>query len=202
MPENINKKSLVILNFLYKYRQLENANTIAKILDMDSRSVSQSLKYLHGRGLIEIQENCIAITVRGDKFIDEYFSNVLKHKVKDKKALEDLIYEFKGLDYHFKTIIMRWQVRADSQKRLLEFLEKINEEVKTKIISKLVDYIPWIQEYGRRLDLALERVRQGDTLYLVKDRGSYYNTWYEMKDDIYRLGRLFKIDLRPVVVPW
>jgi len=193
--------AILILNLIYKYKWFENPETIAKALSVDVGTVESVLRYLEAEEFIEVQEGGVFITAKGEKFIDDYFSNVLKKRVKDRKFLEDLIHKFKGMDYHLKTIVMRLQVKADSYEKLLEVLEKLNNEVKVDVISPLTDYIPWMGDYGRRLDLALSEVKNGNEFYLVREHGSYYNVWYEMKDDIYRLGKLFSIDTRPVILP-
>jgi pyruvate,orthophosphate dikinase len=100
-----------------------------------------------------------------------------------------------------KDIVTAWQMKevdgeqvlndhadADYDAAVLERLAGLHVEA-TAWISPLIEGLPRLASYGRRLDGAAARAAAGDGMYIASPRvDSYHGVWFELHEDLIRLS--------------
>ena len=109
--------------------------------------------------------------------------------------------EFDNLNVRFKDLVTRWQVKVvfgtqtvndhrdpDYDFTVLDHIFSLHEKVK-RTLAEMDGALPAcnFQNYALRLDQAVEKIKQGDADYLVRNGASYHNVWFEMHESILKL---------------
>ncbi len=108
---------------------------------------------------------------------------------------------FLVLDGRMKTIVTAWQMRevdgqqvlndhsdADYDAGVLAQLAQLHVDA-TAWIRPLLDGLPRLASYARRLEAAAAAAAGGDRLYIASPRvDSYHGVWFELHEDLIRLA--------------
>jgi len=112
-------------------------------------------------------------------------------------ALED----FQSLDTHIKEAVTDWQLRLDGSERVpndhtnarwdaavIERLTTTLDRAETWL-TPLATRLPRLRRYASRLDIALEKVGEGDGRFIASPRvDSLHGVWFELHEDLIRLA--------------
>jgi pyruvate,orthophosphate dikinase len=108
---------------------------------------------------------------------------------------------FLALDGRMKTIVTAWQMRevegqqvlndhtdADYDAGVLAQLAQLHVDA-TAWLRPLLQGLPRLASYARRLDAAAAAAAAGDRLYIASPRvDSYHGVWFELHEDLIRLA--------------
>lgn len=153
--------------------------------------LSLSLSALATAGLIEI-EGLIAPTQAGLDALDTWYAG--DRAALDAARVDAMHAEFRPLDVRVKRVAAAWQDADarnnwDSRMSAIEALAAVHAEAMS-YIDRHEKFVPRLDEYRKRLTLAIERVMNGDTNYVVKvTLDSYHTIWFQFHEDLLRLLR-------------
>jgi len=109
--------------------------------------------------------------------------------------------EFDDLNVRFKDLVTKWQVKVvfgtqavndhrdpDYDFTVLDQIFSLHEKVK-RTLAEMDSTLPAcdFRNYALRLDQAVEKIKQGNADYLVRNGASYHNVWFEMHESILKL---------------
>jgi hypothetical protein len=112
-------------------------------------------------------------------------------------AIEKIGETFTPVNSAFKHLITRWQMREIDGKQVrndhadlvydgqvIDELGTVNAEVGV-IINNIKSNLPRFDDYRRRLDEALMKIRAGELRYMAApDAESYHTVWFELHQDL------------------
>jgi pyruvate, orthophosphate dikinase len=112
--------------------------------------------------------------------------------------LRELYQAFCEVNAELKATITAWQLRPDGvpndhsdaayDKRIVARLAEHHAKSQA-IVQRIVEAAPRLGHYPRRLEHALERLREGDMTYMARPiTDSYHTVWFELHQDLIGLA--------------
>lgn len=164
------------------------ARTPEEIIGAGPR-VGEALAALSAAGFIET-DGIIAPTDAGIAALEGWYESARSRL--DEARRNRLHDEFRPLDVSLKKVTTAWQEADarddwDARMSVLEELQKLHREA-LAYIARHATVVPRLDEYNRRLSAALDKVLNGDTVYVAGvDTDSYHTIWFQMHEDLLRL---------------
>ena len=176
----------IILNYIdIKYAVDSEALKSSGLVS--SNIVEDVLSRLKMRGYLKTEESLLTLTEEGQKALSSHRIEMLKALGSEAgEKLGEVSEKLNNVGYYLRFTVARHQLRADGRVRILESLEEAHEEIK-EILEELSKLLPHFKQYLRRLGEALQRIKEGDDLYIVWNPNSYYNVYSEMRADLAKL---------------
>lgn len=158
------------------------------IIGYRGADIAADIGALTSAGLIEI-DGFLMPTEAGIATLEGWYA-------KDRAGLGEpdrdaVIARFRPLDLEIKRLATRWQDADerddwDGRMSVIEALNVLHDNI-GKFIAEHRDRLPRFEEFGDRLGIALEKILDGETDYVVSVRlPSYHTVWFEFHEDLLR----------------
>jgi hypothetical protein len=140
------------------------------------------------------------ITAQGETAMGSYRRSLVVQSGQ-KEKFEEECEEFDDLNTKFKELVTKWQVKIvfgtqtindhkdpDYDFTILDQVFSLHQEV-GRTLAEMDATLPAcnFRNYTLRLDQAVEKIKQGNTDFLVRNSASYHNVWFEMHESILKL---------------
>lgn len=184
-----------ILNFLDIYSSGSSIDRIQIGTGLDFDRLASILQEGLDKKLVEKKGDTWGITPEGVKEVQSYRKSTLTQP----EAIGKIYHEFDKLNDKFKKLVTRWQIRnfggtsvpnvhddPEYDFGIICDLSDIHDEV-VRIFGELTKIIPRYKHYVERMGSALEKIKKEKHGYLVENKESYHNIWFELHEDLLRL---------------
>jgi hypothetical protein len=111
----------------------------------------------------------------------------------DQSVLSKSYDEFRAVNQVFKELISDWQIKEGQPNShddpeydgaVLDRLDDVHQQV-LPIIAAITTVLPRLGAYGKKLDSALAKVKDGDTVWLARPIiDSYHTVWFELHEEL------------------
>ena len=181
------------------------AETIAETANLSIEQAQQQLDALIARHWAENTRMGVRLTAEGKAEADRLIA--AERDMTDASRTKDLYERFCDLNNAFKSLVTDWQMRSvdgativnshqdeDYDRSVLERLDDLHPRM-LQLIGDLAQALPRLGGYGPRFDVALERIRKGETRYLTAPIiDSYHTVWFELHQDLIQVCGLNRSD--------
>ncbi len=172
---------------------------LAPALRVTEEAATAVLEQLAGDGLAEAAGPMFKLTEEGKSLAGELMAADREQWGAD-EALAALD-AFLVLDHRMKHIVTAWQMREVDGEQVLN--DHTDDEYDAKVLADLAalhteaavwfgtltEGLPRLAEYGKRLDIAAERVAEGDHSFIAAPMAdSYHTIWFELHEDLIQLA--------------
>lgn len=175
------------------------ADMLAPALGVSADEATELLDRLTADGIATDSSGMFSLTADGKALGAEMLASDRERwgPAHAKAALD----RFLALDARIKTIVTAWQMKevdgqqvlndhadADYDAAVLADLAALHADASAWIMP-LLDSLPRLVSYARRLDGAAAAAAAGDGLYIASPRvDSYHGVWFELHEDLIRLA--------------
>lgn len=174
MEVELEKDEFQILNYLDIYKTVNNLEKFEEGTGLESDMVEIILTELKDR---EYVEDDWEITSQGEGTAHSYRQQALEESGKKDEALE-LCDKFEEINSEFKDLVTEYQEeKADtlpgeeSPSIPMNRLEDIHKET-IEVLNQFSDIFSMFERYIERFNFALDKLKEGESEYLVKDKAS------------------------------
>lgn len=172
-------------------RKIAFAGVVASvddILGVPREHLAENLARLVSDGLVTA-DDIVMLTESGTQTVEDRYT---QERLGFADMEDAVISDFRPLDRELKRIARAWQDSEAAD----DWDSKLNEVAALSALStgasafvrKYGDRLPRLEEYDRRLALALRKVESGETEYVVAVRvDSFHTIWFQFHEDLLRL---------------
>ena len=159
-------------------------------LGEDPAEVAATLASLTEAGLL-VQNKTLRISPEGRERLNSLLAE--ERSGIDQNALAKSYDEFRAVNNTFKALVSDWQIKdgqpnphddADYDAAVLRRLDGVHEQV-SPIVAAVTALVPRLGAYGTKLNVAVEKVRGGDSIWLARPIiDSYHTVWFELHEEL------------------
>lgn len=159
-------------------------------LGEDASDVAATLASLTEAGLL-VQAKSLRISPEGRERLNSLLAE--ERSGIDQNALAKSYGEFRAVNNTFKELVSDWQIKdgqpnphddADYDGAVLSRLDGVHEQV-SPIVAAVTALVPRLGAYGRKLNVALQKVKGGDSIWLARPIiDSYHTVWFELHEEL------------------
>jgi DNA-binding MarR family transcriptional regulator len=159
-------------------------------LGEDSADVAATVSSLTTAGLL-VHNKTLRISPEGRERLNALLAE--ERSSIDQNALAKSYDEFRGVNDTFKALVSDWQIKdgqpnshedADYDAAVLGRLDGVHEQV-SPIVAAVSALVPRLTAYGTKLNVALEKVKGGDSIWLARPIiDSYHTVWFELHEEL------------------
>lgn len=203
MEPQLNEDEFRVLNYLDIFKTVTAANPIGTSTGLEADKLMSILRSLVEKGYSvgdgSLEQAAWKITALGESTVGSYRRSLVVQSGQGEFNRE--CEEFDDLNAKFKELVTKWQIKVvfgtqtvndhrdpDYDFTVLDQVFSLHQKVK-RTLAEMDATLPAcnFRNYALRLDQAVEKIRQGDTDYLVRNGASYHNVWFEMHESILKL---------------
>jgi predicted transcriptional regulator len=176
-------EEFAVLNFI-DIKFIVPFNLIVSVFGENFEGIENVIERLVKEGYVKEYEKSYSITELGKgrvKLIRREFVNGLTSE--ERQLLKNVGSILGDLSYFLQYTITKFQLKADSQKDIINSIEEVHNQV-TLALKSLLPLLPHYKMYLDRLKESLAKIKNGDTLFIVNEPNSYYYVFYELHADI------------------
>jgi len=202
MELQIKEKEFLVLNHLDIFRSIMDIDPVHGSTGLRSEEIVACLLKFKEEGIVvkEMYEGRERwkITPMGNKVANSYRQFILA-KTGQKEAIIKKCEEFEDLNVNLKELVTNWQMKIidgipiindhsdpEYDSAILKQIFDLHENV-IKTLEEMASIILMYKNYIKRLDLAIKKLREGEFNYLIKNKDSYHNVWFELHESILKL---------------
>jgi hypothetical protein len=159
-------------------------------LDEDPADVAATLAQLAADGLL-VQAKTVRVSPEGRDRLNTLLAE--ERSGIDQSVLSKSYDEFRAVNQVFKELISDWQIKEGQPNThddpeydgaVLDRLDDVHQQV-LPIIAAVTTVLPRLGAYGKKLDSALAKVKDGDTVWLARPIiDSYHTVWFELHEEL------------------
>jgi hypothetical protein len=159
-------------------------------LDEDPADVAATLAQLAADGLL-VQAKTVRVSPEGRDRLNALLAE--ERSGIDQSVLSKSYDEFRAVNQVFKELISDWQIKEGQPNShddpeydgaVLDRLDDVHQQV-LPIIAAVTTVLPRLGAYGKKLDSALAKVKDGDTVWLARPIiDSYHTVWFELHEEL------------------
>jgi hypothetical protein len=159
-------------------------------LDEDPADVAATLAQLAADGLL-VQAKTVRVSPEGRDRLNTLLAE--ERSGIDQSVLSKSYDEFRTVNQVFKELISDWQIKEGQPNThddpeydgaVLDRLDDVHQQV-LPIIAAVTTVLPRLGAYGKKLDSALAKVKDGDTVWLARPIiDSYHTVWFELHEEL------------------
>jgi DNA-binding MarR family transcriptional regulator len=163
---------------------------LAATLDEDPADVAATLAQLAADGLL-VQAKTVRVSPEGRDRLNALLAE--ERSGIDQSVLSKSYDEFRAVNQVFKELISDWQIKEGQPNShddpeydgaVLDRLDDVHQQV-LPIIAAVTTVLPRLGGYGKKLDSALAKVKDGDTVWLARPIiDSYHTVWFELHEEL------------------
>lgn len=198
---SLSEDEFMVLNYLDIYKSVIDISVLQEAIGLESHKVELLLLGLEKKGYVTKTVSNGAyweITPSGESVINAH-RRLMLDQVEQKADVIKSCEDFEDINVKFKNLVTMWQMKSidgifvindhndpEYDAKILNDLFVLHKDV-VKVVEKLAKVFSRYKRYINRLDYAIEKMKNGEHDYLVKDPKSYHNVWYELHEDILKL---------------
>jgi len=179
-------EEFAVLNFIdIKYSV--PLDLLVSVLGKNFKDIETVIEKLVKEGYVKEYEKSFLLTELGRERVKLNRREIVNGLTnEEKQLLKKIDSTLCDLSYFLQYNVTKFQLRADSQRDIINSIEEINNEV-TLALKNLLPSLPHLKIYLDRLEESLSKIRDGNILFIVYEPNSYYYVFYEMRTDIRNL---------------
>ena len=165
-------EEFAVLNFI-DIKFIVPFNLIVSVFGENFEGIENVIERLVKEGYVKEYEKSYSITELGKgrvKLIRREFVNGLTSE--ERQLLKNVGSILGDLSYFLQYTITKFQLKADSQKDIINSIEEVHNQV-TLALKSLLPLLPHYKMYLDRLKESLAKIKNGDTLFIVNEPNSY-----------------------------
>ncbi|GAC67376.1 hypothetical protein [Gordonia soli] len=181
-------------------RQLATGEQLADIIDEDAETITTHLDAATADGKAIAARGAYMITPAGRTHLDGLYPEAFAAQRGD-PALVDTLADFEqGINKQILAVMTSWQTvtvdgaeqpndhsDADHDAKVIDKLARLHDRA-TVQLAPFADADPLTKRFLARLEIAQQRVDQGDNDYVSNVRiDSYHTVWYQMHEHLLRV---------------
>jgi hypothetical protein len=193
---SLTAQEFVVLNYLDIRKFIAGPEAVETATGLNSDEVRAILERFEREGYFLSGE--MHITSKGEGAAKSYRQNELGEA--ERNTLVTVYEGFGRADTKIKQLVTDWQVRRISGSQVVN--DHTDREYDFMILSRLFDLhgqtgrifselLPIVGRYGtywKRLNLAIEKIKEGNSDYLSRPSlDSYHTVWFEFHEDLLKL---------------
>jgi hypothetical protein len=202
METSLSEDEFAVLNYLDIFKSITDIDSIKISTDLESERIKAILAKFLEEGYVEKEvygERGMWNIKKVGERVAALHRQLLLEKTGRKDAVIKKCEEFEELNVKFKELVTSWQIRvvdgvpiindhsdAEYDSIILNKIFSLHEDVK-RTLEELASFISMYRSYVKRLDFAIEKLKEGETDYLTKAQSSYHNVWFELHESILKL---------------
>jgi pyruvate,water dikinase len=178
-----------------------NAEQVAAAVGTEPAHAETVLEALIASGACEQRPRGIRLTKPGRAGLEQLLAD--ERAQIDPHAMEAVYAEFTPINADFKSLVTRWQQRdgdandhsdATYDAAILLELEQVHDRL-MPVLERAAEAVPRLQHYPPRFTKALDRIRAGDHIWLLRPViDSYHTVWFELHEDLIGASGLTRLD--------
>lgn len=163
---------------------------LAATVGEDPTEVAATVAQLTAAGLL-VEGKTLRISPEGRERLNALLAE--ERSGIDQNVLAKSYDDFRAVNNEFKALVSDWQLKdgqpnahddAEYDAAVLGRLDGVHEKV-SPIVVTVTTLLPRLGAYGKKLDAALVKVKDGDTAWLARPIiDSYHTVWFELHEEL------------------
>lgn len=177
-----------------------NPADLAATVDLDPTVVATTIAALTEGGLL-VEGKTLRLSPDGRAKLSELLAK--EHESIDAAAVAAAYNDFRSVNADFKALVSDWQLKngepnihddADYDAAVLTRLDDVHTRVMPIVVAATTQ-VPRLSGYSDKLDVALAKVKAGDTTWLTRPIiDSYHTVWFELHEELILAAGLTRED--------
>ncbi len=180
---------LIVLQAVRLKGRVSEADLAATVGE-DPADVAATVAQLVAAGLL-VEGKMLRISPEGRERLNALLTE--ERSGIDQNVLAKSYDDFRAVNNAFKALVSDWQLKdgqpnahddAEYDAAVLNRLDSVHQQV-SPIVATVTTLLPRLSAYGKKLDAALVKVKDGDTTWLARPIiDSYHTVWFELHEEL------------------